>query len=231
MNTVSGLDVQQRPRPPRIFASFLLLTGIVLTAGGVRLVSLGGSLYYVVAGIVLVACAVLLWRGQRCGDYLYALLTIGTILWALVESEFDGWALAPRVLPFLVLGLWLLRPKARRGLGLPAKRPLLASPLSWIAIAALCIGIAMRKPSESLPFAAGTSTAESGARDWQHWGGTAAGTRYASLRSNQHVERCETAGRMDISHRGWRSIQGDTAADRRHALRLLGQQHHRGTRR
>jgi membrane-bound PQQ-dependent dehydrogenase (glucose/quinate/shikimate family) len=160
----------------------LLLIGLVLAAGGIRLATLGGSLYYVVAGIALIASAVLLWRGERWGAYLYGLLTAGTILWALVESGFDGWALAPRVLPFRVLGLWLLRPKARRALGIAVKRPLLAAPASWVAIAALvaiCVGIAMRTPYASLPFVAGSSVADSGMRDWQHWGGTAAGTRYA----------------------------------------------------
>src|SRR5688572_29937332 len=104
VNTISGLDGRSRPRPPRIFASVLLLIGLALLAGGIRLASLGGSLYYAIAGAVLVASAVQLWRGQRWGAYLYGLLTLGTIVWAITESGFDGWALAPRVLPFLVLG-------------------------------------------------------------------------------------------------------------------------------
>jgi len=118
VNTTFALDGHSRPRPPRIFASILLLIGLVLAAGGIRLAMLGGSLYYVIAGVALIASAVMLWRGQRWGAYVYGLLTVGTILWALVESGFDGWALAPRVLPFLVLGLLLLRPKTRRALGM-----------------------------------------------------------------------------------------------------------------
>ena len=43
MNTISGLDGHNRPRPPRIFASVLMLIGLVLAAGGVRLATLGGS--------------------------------------------------------------------------------------------------------------------------------------------------------------------------------------------
>lgn len=182
MNTISGLDGHSRPRPPRIFASLLLLIGMVLAAGGVRLATLGGSLYYVIAGIALIASALLLWRAERWGAYLYGLLTLGTIVWALMESGFDGWALAPRVLPFLVLGLLLLRPKTRRSLGMSVKRPALASPLSWavvVGLVAICIGIALRKPYPTLPFAAAAGDATLAARDWQHWGGTAAGTRYA----------------------------------------------------
>lgn len=198
MNTISGLDGQRRPRPPRIFASFLLLIGLVLAAGGVRLATLGGSLYYLIAGVALIASAVLLWRGERWGAYLYGLLTVGTVVWALTESGFDGWALAPRVLPFLVLGLWLLRPKARGSLGMPTKRPLLASRISWLAIAALaaiCIGVVMRQPYPTLPFVAGTSNAAIAARDWQHWGGNAAGTRYAPFDqiNTSNVDKLEVA--------------------------------------
>jgi quinate dehydrogenase (quinone) len=181
VNTISGLDGQSRPRPPRIFASLLLLVGLVLAAGGIRLATLGGSLYYAITGVSLIASAVLLWRGERLGAYLYGLITLGTVVWAIVESGFDGWALAPRVLPFLVLGLLLLRPKARRALGFSVERPLLASPMSWIVIAglaAICIAVALRKPYTTLQFTASSGNAATAARDWQHWGGTAAGTRY-----------------------------------------------------
>ena len=181
MNTTFGLDGRSRPRPPRIFASILLLIGLVLAAGGIRLATLGGSLYYLIAGVALITSAVMLWRSQPWGAYLYGLLTLGTILWAIVESGFDGWALAPRVLPFLVLGLLLLRPKTRRALGMSVERPLLASPISWVAVVglvAICIAVAMRQPYPTLPFAASSAKSDVAARDWQHWGGTAAGTRY-----------------------------------------------------
>jgi quinate dehydrogenase (quinone) len=181
VNTNSGLDGHSRLRPPRIFASLLLLIGLVLALGGVRLATLGGSLYYVIAGVLLIASAVLLWRGRQSGAFLYWLLTAGTVVWALLESGFDGWALAPRVLPFLVLGLLLLRPNTRRALGMQTSRPLLKSRTVWLAVAALafiCFGVGMNETYKTLPFPAGPGGAQIAARDWQHWGGTAAGTRY-----------------------------------------------------
>ena len=183
MNNRLELDGQKRPRPPRIFAAFLLLIGIVLAVGGVRLISLGGSFYYAVAGTGLIASAILLWRAHRWGAWLYGLITLGTIVWALLESGFDGWALAPRILPYLVLGLLLLRPRVRKALANDTPRPLRQSPVTWAAVAVLaviCIGVALHEPYESQPFPAVSSVAANvDARDWQYWGGTAAGTRYA----------------------------------------------------
>ena len=181
MSTLSSHG--RAPRGPRFFAVLLVVIGLVLGLGGVKLATLGGSLYYLIAGSGLIACGVLLWRGNRWGARLYALLTLCTILWALWEVGFDGWALAPRVLPFLVLGLVLLLPGVRRRLAAVQSRPLRRTPLAWAWVAgliALCIGVALREPYPTLAFpaaAAGMSTQGSG--DWLHYGRTAAGTRYA----------------------------------------------------
>lgn len=199
MNTTIGPGGQLRPRPPRVFASLLLLIGLVLGVGGAQLATLGGSLYYLIAGVTLIACGVLLWRANRRGAYLYAVLTFGTILWALAESGFDGWALAPRVLPFLVLGLLLLRPRVRHALNEVPPRPLLAMPVTWIwliGLVALAIGIALREPHPSQAFPQrAAQAASSEARDWQHWGATAAGTRYAPFDqiNASNIDRLEVA--------------------------------------
>ncbi len=182
MNNALEADRTSRDRPPRIFAVVLLLAGLALAVGGVRLIALGGSFYYVITGIVLIASAILLWRGDRWGAYLYGLLTFGTVLWALFEAGFDGWALAPRVLPFLVLGLLLLRPGVRRSL-FDQPRPLFNTWIAWAALAsllAICVGVALRAPYPTLPFPATVNTPTTSS-NWQHWGGSAAGRRYAAL--------------------------------------------------
>jgi quinoprotein glucose dehydrogenase len=103
-------------RPRRIYAALLFLIGAALAIGGIRLAALGGSLYYVLAGTLVVASAILLWRGRRLGAWLYVAMLVGTLVWALWEVGLDGWALMPRLLMWIVLGLWLLTPWARRGL-------------------------------------------------------------------------------------------------------------------
>ena len=170
-------------RPPRVFAVLVLLFGLVLAIGGARLVTVGGSFYYLIAGSVLIVCAVMLWRANRWGAWLYGALTTGTLVWALAEAGLDGWALAPRVLPFLVLGLWLLRRKVRRSLARgEVPKPLWRMPAAWAAAAALAavgVAVALHEPYPTRQFPPPGAATASGGGDWVHYGRTAAGTRYA----------------------------------------------------
>ena len=198
MSTSIDVDRRRRPRPPRIFATFLGIIGAVLVVGGVQLISLGGSFYYAVAGVALIASAVLLWLGRRWGAWLYGLLTLATVIWGLVESGFDGWALAPRVLPFLVLGSFLLLPGTRRALWELTPRPLLEAPAMWVGVvvlAVICVGVALHQPYESRPFPETTGGPSAAARDWQYWGGTAGGTRYAPF----DQINTSNAARLDVA--------------------------------
>jgi membrane-bound PQQ-dependent dehydrogenase (glucose/quinate/shikimate family) len=175
---------QRRPRPPRILSAVLLVIGIVLLLGGGRLVTLGGSFYYLIAGATLIGSAIGLWRARAWGAYLYGVLTLGTVVWAIAEAGLDGWALAPRVLPFLVLGLFLLRPGTRRALLDSEPRPLRSFWITWATLAALIaigVGVALRTPYPTLPFPSATAESVAVAGDWQHWGGSAAGRRYAAF--------------------------------------------------
>jgi quinoprotein glucose dehydrogenase len=55
---------KDHPLVRRVLAAVLGLFGVALAAGGFWLVALGGSWYYVVAGLVLVADAWLLWQAR-----------------------------------------------------------------------------------------------------------------------------------------------------------------------
>lgn len=101
---------------PWVFATLLILCGAALLAGGLELAVLGGSWYYLVVGILLLVDGLLLWRGRRAGLWVYAVLLTYTVLWSLWEIGLDPWALASRVAFFLVLGVYLLFPHARRAL-------------------------------------------------------------------------------------------------------------------
>ena len=81
----------------RALAVLLILIGLVLGVGGVRLLSLGGSFYYLLAGLGLIASGVLLWRLKLLGAWIYVGVFGLTVLWALWEVGLHGWALVPRV--------------------------------------------------------------------------------------------------------------------------------------
>ena len=79
-----------------VMAILLALAGAALVAGGTLLLGLGGSAYYLVAGLALLACAVLLLLRSPLALVLYALLVIGTLAWAVAEIGLDWWHLVPR---------------------------------------------------------------------------------------------------------------------------------------
>ena len=83
-----GIHMATR-RPPYIFAAIVILLGLGLVIGGAYLISLGGSLYYLLAGAGLLTSGYLLWRGSLWGSRLYGLVLVGTLTWGLMEVGFD----------------------------------------------------------------------------------------------------------------------------------------------
>lgn len=121
---MSSTSTQYRPRRiwPRIVALILILLGLPLVIGGVQLITLGGSWYYAVAGTLLVLAGGLIWAGRMSGVWIYALTFLGTLAWAFWESGLDGWALVPRLIGPLIIGLLVAvpptwKPLARNTIG------------------------------------------------------------------------------------------------------------------
>ncbi|KRG65654.1 quinate dehydrogenase [Stenotrophomonas humi] len=93
----------------RLFAFALGLMGVGLLAGGIWLLLLKGSPYYLLAGAAYLWAAWCLWR-DRGGAGIVAAVAVLTIVWALWESGMDYWALFPRVMAPLALAavaLWV----------------------------------------------------------------------------------------------------------------------------
>src|SRR5690606_22867939 len=76
----------------------------------------GGSIYYIVAGLLLLVTAVLLKKSNSKAFWVYAALMLGTVIWGVWEAGTDFWALAPRFDILGLLGLWLLIPAVSRGI-------------------------------------------------------------------------------------------------------------------
>ncbi|WP_386363503.1 glucose/quinate/shikimate family membrane-bound PQQ-dependent dehydrogenase [Xanthomonas campestris] len=90
------------------YAVVLAVLGAALAYEGGRLVAVGGSWYYVLAGIAVLVAGVLLALGKRAGLWLFGATLAATIVWALWEVGLDGWGLIPRLAWISVLGLVLL---------------------------------------------------------------------------------------------------------------------------
>lgn len=89
-------------------ALMILVFGLPILAGGVWLAVLGGSWYYIFAGLGLLVTAYFLFRRSLAAVWVYLLTFAGTVAWALWEAGLDGWAQVPRlVAPTVVLVLVL----------------------------------------------------------------------------------------------------------------------------
>lgn len=194
----------------RAWAAILLLLGVILFVGGIDLALLGGSPYYVLAGTALAVAAILLWRFRALGVTVYGWLVGATTVWAWYESSFDGWALAPRILPFLLVGLPCLVPAVRRMLVPALPRLCRSSPALAILLllAGTSAGVALRQPYPVLPFPAAPAAPMAAAGDWTAYGRTPAGTRFAPF---AQINR-DNVGNLAVAWRHATGIAGSSQA-------------------
>ncbi|HMI41402.1 MAG TPA: glucose/quinate/shikimate family membrane-bound PQQ-dependent dehydrogenase [Sphingomicrobium sp.] len=168
------------------------LIGLALAAGGVELAVLGGSLYYVLAGLGIIATGVLLIAGKRSALWVFAAVLIGTLLWAIAEIGFDWWPLAARGDIIVPMGLWLLVPSVTRNLhdGPPSTQRSMKLPL-WGGLAASAIALIIGLSSNyheidgtlaSVASAAALQDAtDQPDEDWRAYGRAQSGQRYSPL--------------------------------------------------
>ncbi|MCJ9712836.1 membrane-bound PQQ-dependent dehydrogenase, glucose/quinate/shikimate family, partial [Bordetella hinzii] len=128
-------------RPPwyvTLFGIVLALIGLALAVGGARLVSLSGSWYYLLAGLGMLAAGILLARRRPLGAWVYALVFVGTVIWAFWEVGRDFWQLVPRLIGPIVLALvtLLVWPALHEG-GARSRVRRNAYPLAGVAVLAL----------------------------------------------------------------------------------------------
>lgn len=101
---------------PLVGCALFVVCGLGLLVGGIRLAALGGSPFYVSAGIVLTIVGVAIARRDRRAGLLYGVFLAATLLWAVYEVGLDPWALLARIGVFVGLALWFVMPAAGRSL-------------------------------------------------------------------------------------------------------------------
>ncbi|ANK84895.1 MULTISPECIES: glucose/quinate/shikimate family membrane-bound PQQ-dependent dehydrogenase [unclassified Rhizobium] len=100
-----------------ITSILFIIIGVALGGGGLWLVMLGGSVFYLFAGLMFLITAALLLMRKAVALWVYAVLVVAALAWAIWEVGFDWWQLGPRGGVIILLGLWLLTPWIRRPLG------------------------------------------------------------------------------------------------------------------
>ena len=166
-----------------LFAVVCGALGLVLAVGGAWLAMLGGSPYYVLAGLGLLACAALAWGRRRALAAVFVLVFLGTLAWTVYESGLDYWRWVPRFGLMLALAFWLalLLPRlgvlSRRGAG-------------WLAgsiavVFAIAFGLAfvphgVTRSDRPVAERVAPLRGDNGV-DWPVYGRTQAATRYSPL--------------------------------------------------
>lgn len=189
------------------FGAVCVLIGLPMFAGGVWLVALGGSVYYLLAGAGLVGAGVLLWRGLLAGAWLFAAVFVATLAWAVWERGSNYWGYVPRLALPLVLAIVLALLVAGT-LTQPARRILRFTALVLFAGFLVASGLAFvphgvfrsGKPLPRLPNSIAAGAAGSGSYvqpadapargDWTAYGASNSAARFSPLaqinRDNVH---------------------------------------------
>ncbi|WP_252867004.1 membrane-bound PQQ-dependent dehydrogenase, glucose/quinate/shikimate family [Janthinobacterium lividum] len=106
-----------RPGPLlKVTGVIFILFGLALLGGGIWLASLGGSWYYLLAGIGMLVAGALVFQGKRSTQPFMAFLLIATLIWSVIEVKFDWWQLLPRLDIWFAAAVWLLLPFVSRRL-------------------------------------------------------------------------------------------------------------------
>ncbi|WP_426234447.1 glucose/quinate/shikimate family membrane-bound PQQ-dependent dehydrogenase [Pseudomonas sp. TWP3-2] len=175
---------------PNLLGILLLLMGLAMLAGGIKLSMLGGSLYYLLAGIGIALTGILLLMRRRAALGLYAVVLFASTVWALWEVGLDWWQLVPRLALWFALGVVMLLPWFRRPLLINGPAPMGTGALSVAVILAGATALASQFTHPGETFGElGRETADTTSAapqmpdgDWQAYGRTEFGDRYSPLK-------------------------------------------------
>ena len=169
-----------------ISAVIAAIFGLILLAGGIYLAVLGGSWYYIIAGLFFIATAVLLQKLKSSALFVYAALILGTVIWGLWEVGSDFFALAPRLDILGLFGILLLIPAVTRGFDNAKNAKMVLTGTLAITIAVMIYSV-FNDPQEIRGELKTQQPAKAEAipgiaeGDWPAYGRTQSGLRYSPL--------------------------------------------------
>ncbi|MBX4908226.1 MULTISPECIES: glucose/quinate/shikimate family membrane-bound PQQ-dependent dehydrogenase [Rhizobium] len=198
-----------------ITSILFIIIGVALGGGGLWLITLGGSIFYLFAGLMFLITAGLLLMRKAAALWVYAVLVVAALAWAVWEVGFDWWQLGPRGGVIILLGLWLLTPWIRRPLGFRSPTgityganpwPLAVPVILAILVAVYSMTTDPHDLAGDLPKDAAAATPALGGNvpdgEWHQYGRTPFGQRYSPL-DQINVENVSTL------KEAWRYQTGD----------------------
>ncbi len=198
-----------------IFGAVLIALGAYFAGFGGWLMTLGGTVYYLITGVAMALAGVQVVRGRSSGFFIYLAVWVFTLVWAIWESGADPWKLEVRLFaPSVLLALFLVP-----ALGGAAREKI---PALWrsfqvatVAGAVGLLGLILYASFGPTPGEATFVTPRdgSGATDWQFYGNDAGGSRFADVAqiTPQNVGKLQVAwtnesgdgpDETEINHKG-----------------------------
>ena len=150
----------------------LAAVALVLLVGGAQLALLGGTPYYLIAGVFVAISAFFIWRDSRRAIWAYGIMFAGTVLWAIAEVGADAWGLQSRLLAPALLGIAVSWPLTR------GRRLAMAG--SGAAVAAVAVA-AVFWTNARAELGPGIAKPAAAVGEWRAYGGDLAGSRYSEL--------------------------------------------------
>ena len=175
-----------------IFGIVLILLGLLLAGGGLYLITLGGSWFYLPAGLAMAGSGYGLIKKRSWSLYLAWALLLLSLVWAFAEVGTDFWQLVPRTVAFLVVTLLVtvMAPACVKKNGqavMTAKYAAVLSVILVASIAAIFANMFRVHPeveaadNQAAPVIEKSAGEDSGS-DWPAWGRNAMGQRFAQFK-------------------------------------------------
>ncbi|TLP71562.1 glucose/quinate/shikimate family membrane-bound PQQ-dependent dehydrogenase [Pseudomonas nitroreducens] len=188
----------------------IALLGLALAAGGIRLVSLGGSWYFLIGGLAMALSGLLIALRKPAGAWLFAAFLVATAVWAMADTGLVFWPLFSRLFMFSAIGVVvaLVYPLLARSAGREAGR----GAYGIAGVLAVLVVIAAGNMFVAHPSVAPTGNGPGltpvdpahAQKDWAHYGNTEGGSRFAAL---DQINR----GNVDKLKVAWTYHTGDVA--------------------
>ena len=168
---------------PLVTSALIAVLGLPLLWLGGQLMLSGGTPYYLVSGLLMIVSSYYLFQSKPTGFYIYAVLVLVTLGWAVYEAGNSFWLVGTRIWIVGFIGLWLCTPLIRKMLW-PIDTPALFSmrivQVCAAATLAVLLGMVVSLFNPPIPVDDIKKGEARTSSDWVAYGGSNAGTRFVT---------------------------------------------------